>query len=59
MIKLKITRSDGVVIEAEGPAEELQNLDLVPAFWPAPLQQYQPDQTFYRLVEVVPVSTMY
>lgn len=31
MVKLKVTRTDGTVIEAEGTAEELAKLNL---FWP-------------------------
>lgn len=30
MVKLKITRSDGTVIEAEGEADELAKLQLIP-----------------------------
>jgi hypothetical protein len=38
MVKLKIVRTDGTIIEAEGPAEELLKLNLIP--W----QLYQPYQ---------------
>lgn len=35
MVKLKVTRNDGYTIEAEGPADELVKLGLVPwySFW--------------------------